>query len=553
MWRFILGISVIILASYWAVRPLFSPGFFPMHDDTQVGRVVAMGAAIRNGQFPVRWVSDLGYGYGYPIFNFYGPLPYYAGGALYALGMSGLSATKAMFVLGMVLAAISMYFSVVPFLGQEGAIAAGILYLYAPYHAVQVYVRGAVGEFWALIFLPLIFWSILSSFSGVEKQKKAILVGSLGLAGVIVSHTILGYIVIVLSVLSLVAFWAVRIFQKRVERSLLRTHVLTLLAGLGITAFFWLPAIAEMRYTTVAAQIGSSARYTDHFVCLSQLWNSPWGFGGSVPGCSDGLSFRLGKLQILGAGVALLLWFIGKKLRVPQFIWLAFGMTMLALFFMLPVSSFAWTVLPGFAFIQYPWRFLVFAIFGLSLLSASLVVIPKNSLFRILIMCILAVGTIIYSAKLFRPQYLYARDPKAFESREELRFRVSKISDEYLPAAIERPKSVSDVPSEAIVPTQSFRVETEIDRETYAKFILMSTSDQIITINRAYFPGWKYWVNGKETEAKLVRGLPTVPVPQGYSVVEMRLVNTPVRSLANAVSIVTILFLIYAYGKKTNA
>src|SRR3989344_5461144 len=103
MKQHILPIILLIILSWWAIRPLTTSGFFPMHDDTQVGRVVAMGKALRNGQFPVRWVSDLGYGYGYPIFNFYGPLPYYIGGVLYAAGLSGLVATKIMMGLGLVL------------------------------------------------------------------------------------------------------------------------------------------------------------------------------------------------------------------------------------------------------------------------------------------------------------------------------------------------------------------------------------------------------------------------------------------------------------------
>ncbi|HSA83405.1 MAG TPA: hypothetical protein VLF20_00780, partial [Patescibacteria group bacterium] len=65
--------------SYWAVAPFFLPGFFPMHDDTQVARVFEMHKALIDGQFPVRWVADLGYHYGYPIFNFYAPLAYYIG------------------------------------------------------------------------------------------------------------------------------------------------------------------------------------------------------------------------------------------------------------------------------------------------------------------------------------------------------------------------------------------------------------------------------------------------------------------------------------------
>ena len=85
MRRHVLPLLLLLIFSFWAVRSLLESGYFPMHDDTQVGRIIAMGRALRNGQFPVRWVSDLGYGYGYPIFNFYGPLPYYLGGGLHML------------------------------------------------------------------------------------------------------------------------------------------------------------------------------------------------------------------------------------------------------------------------------------------------------------------------------------------------------------------------------------------------------------------------------------------------------------------------------------
>ena len=80
-----------------------------MHDDAQVARVIVMAHALRHGQFPVRIVADLGYGYGYPIFNFYGPLPYYIGGILHVLGIDSLTATKIMIGIGVVIGSLSMY------------------------------------------------------------------------------------------------------------------------------------------------------------------------------------------------------------------------------------------------------------------------------------------------------------------------------------------------------------------------------------------------------------------------------------------------------------
>ena len=69
------------------------------------------------------------------------------------------------------------------------------------------------------------------------------------------------------------------------------------LLGLGFSSFL-VACGFEMGYTNVSSQVGGGADFKDHFVCLSQFWNSLWGFGGSTKGCIDGLSFRLGKIYV---------------------------------------------------------------------------------------------------------------------------------------------------------------------------------------------------------------------------------------------------------------
>src|SRR6266403_5699862 len=136
----ILPIFIILALSYWAIKPFFVAGFFPIHDDTQVARVFEMNKALGDGLFPVRFVSDLGYGYGYPIFNFYAPFAYYIGGVV-AFFTDALIATKAMMVFGFILSGIFMYFFAKEFWGRAGGVIAALLYLYAPYHALDTYVR----------------------------------------------------------------------------------------------------------------------------------------------------------------------------------------------------------------------------------------------------------------------------------------------------------------------------------------------------------------------------------------------------------------------------
>src|SRR3989338_922902 len=103
------SVLVLILLSFFAIKPLLAQGFFPMHDDTQVARVYEMTKSLKDGMFPVRWVPDLVYGYGYPIFNFYAPFAYYFGVALNLLGLDALVSAKLMMIVGIILSGVFMY------------------------------------------------------------------------------------------------------------------------------------------------------------------------------------------------------------------------------------------------------------------------------------------------------------------------------------------------------------------------------------------------------------------------------------------------------------
>ncbi|KKR87213.1 hypothetical protein A2875_04950 [Candidatus Gottesmanbacteria bacterium RIFCSPHIGHO2_01_FULL_46_14] len=533
-----------------SVRPLLYSGFFPMHDDTQVGRVVVMGRAVRNGQFPVRWVTDLGYGYGYPLFNFYGPLPYYVGGALYAAGLSGLTATKLMFALGIIGAGLTMFLFVQYLFGNLAGLVAAVAYVYAPYHAVEIYVRGAVGEFWMFMFLPIIFLGLVMASKNF--RFGGVVVGSMGLAGVILSHTIMGYITTLGLALGIGMYGlAVLLFGKG-SMVTFRNYVLLLLFGLGLTMFFWLPAFFEMGFTSVAGQIGTTAFWGDHFVCLGQLWQSDWGFGGSVPGCIEGMSFKLGKVHLLlGAlgGIALIVFSKRVSLKTRIIFRTVFFLFVCSIILMTPLSGWVWQIVPEASFIQYPWRMLVFSVFGLSVFAGASVVLVQKQWMRGIFVLIAVLGIVGVNGKLFEPQYGYTRDPAAFETDEELRFRVSKISDEYLPPSVTKPGAAGEIPKTTVKTPNNGSVETEIDTETYTKAMITVREQEMVTINRAHFPGWRYYIEGKEIEPALDHGLPTIVLPAGTYLFQSRFTDTPVRIVGNVVSLLSILYSIFLFSR----
>ncbi|MDP3888514.1 MAG: hypothetical protein Q8Q24_00575, partial [bacterium] len=92
---FILGIFLFSVFSWWY---MVRPGFFSMHDDMQFMRLFELDKCFADWQIPCRWVPDLGYGYGYPLFNYYPPLPYYTGEFIHLIfGISFLDTVKILF------------------------------------------------------------------------------------------------------------------------------------------------------------------------------------------------------------------------------------------------------------------------------------------------------------------------------------------------------------------------------------------------------------------------------------------------------------------------
>src|ERR1700704_5899236 len=140
-WYFIIGL-ILTAALLW---PLFTADYFSHQDDVQTIRLYEMDQCIKDRQFPCRWVPDLGGGYGYPLFNYYAPLPYYIGEIFYLPTGNIFFAAKMMFLIPFLGSFIFMYLLGSKLWGQAGGSLSAIFYSYVPYHALDMYVRGAMG------------------------------------------------------------------------------------------------------------------------------------------------------------------------------------------------------------------------------------------------------------------------------------------------------------------------------------------------------------------------------------------------------------------------
>jgi hypothetical protein len=559
-----IGLILVLLLSFVTIQPLLASGFFPMHDDTQVVRVFEMKTALTDGMFPVRWVPDLGYNYGYPIFNFYGPLAYYVGGFFNLIGFDSLIATKLMIGLGMLLAGIFMYLFAREFWGKYGGVVSAILYMYAPYHALNVYVRGAIGELWAYGFLPLAFFSSYKLFRSLvpqaslsaKKQKNNIVrpiyhvwiwaaIAASSYAAIVVSHNLTAMMV---TPFLFVFITFLYISARRKNHTIMPPYfiLLSFLLGIFLSAFYWLPVLLEMKFTNVLSVVGGGSDYRDHFVCLTQLWNSPWGYGGSVPGCLDGLSFRLGKFHIIIALFSLIpLVYFRKQKTVTISILMSLVGAVVSIFLMLENAKFIWDALPQMAFFQFPWRFLILASFFLSFLGGALFIIFKNNKTISLLLGVLIVFVVmLQNAKLFIPDKIVNKTAADYTSKSEIRWRVSKISDEYMPPGFQKPMASREVPQKKVAATKDITILSSYEKTKVIHAEVDAKEKKDMLVNLAYFPGWHVYVDHKQDWFKHFGKGILVTVPKGKHTIDIVFLQTPIEQLGNALSIAGVFILL---------
>jgi hypothetical protein len=546
----ILSIGVLIGLSLLTIRPLLVSGFFPMHDDTQPTRIFEMTKALQDGMFPVRWSADLGYGYGYPLFNFYAPFVYYLGAGVSILGADAILATKIVISLGLLFSGIGMYFLARQFWGELGGLLSGLFYLLVPYHALNIYVRGDLAEFWASVFIPFVFWGIWGIYK--SKQWRYVVLAAVSYAGVIVSHNLSALMVTPF----LISFTAILAYRNRTNKKMLWYFFCSFTIGILLAAFYWLPVLAEMKYTNVMSQIGGKADFSLHFVCPIQLWQSPWGFGGSAPGCVDGMSFILGKMHVI-LSIAVMLgvsFFIKKQKRQFYVSMFAFIGLLITLFMTTEGSVLIWKVVPGMSFFQYPWRFLLLAAFFSSFLAGGFVWIGEllgnklpyqRFLSRGLMIVALCAAVFLYT-KLFQSQTILSRTVADYTSDQSIRWNISKISDEYLPKGFNKTQTMDGIVKEKIVIVDGqAQIIPEIEKTQVYKAQLIAQKPSILHFRHAYFPAWHFLLDKHDVRYTVTNSGVLFLVSPGVHVFEAVFRQTMLEKFANLLSLagVAMLFL----------
>lgn len=343
-------------------------------------RVEGLISGLKDGQFPVRIQGNWLRGYGYAVSVFYSDMFMVVPLVFRLLGFT-VRTSCCLFYMVINFATLLVAYHCFRRVCKDRVIGCvgAVLYTLSAYRMHNLFMRSAVGESLAMVFLPLVFYGFYRIFTEDihdRKYRRNWLVLTLGLTGIIQSH-VLTCEMLALAILILCVVLIKKVFRKETFLILVKTVVVTLLLNLWYLVPF-LDYMLTGKFNVGHPETMTIKEVSDYGLYLTHLLFSFYGQG--TQGKIEGIG--MGNTGAFSVGASLLLAFLGwlylewtgkvKEFKYRGLGRLGFGYT--CLFFVLVLDIFPWAQIQHMGgavemltlSLQFPWRFL-----SLASLSAS--------------------------------------------------------------------------------------------------------------------------------------------------------------------------------------
>ncbi|MFO7679849.1 MAG: glycosyltransferase family 39 protein, partial [Chloroflexota bacterium] len=552
--------AAILALSLVALQAILRPSL-PCSDDAafHLLRLTQLDHLLRQGVVYSRWAPDMAQGYGFPFFNFYAPLSYYLAEAVSLLAGNLNLGLRLTFALSVYLAGLTAYRLSRDHFSTPAALVTAVAYMFAPYFAYDILFRGNLAESVAWLFLPLSLWTM--GRLARTGQTRWLAAAALSYAAVLLTHNVFALIFSpLLGLYGLVessplpnplpeGASPLSLWERVRERVSL--VFLVLLLGLGLSAFFWLPAMMERSLVhSDRLLVPPIFVYWGNFVTLAEIFTLPQTVYVNLINPSPARA--LGLIPLLLALPALLVgWRRFQNGRRRQVLF--FGVaTAVYVFLMTAVSEPIWANLPLIEYVQFPWRLLGPAALCLAILIGASVdtLTPHVSRFTLFIVSFYCIVLILGSLYWLDARYCPGLENPTIADMQEFERASLTIGTtakgEYLPLTVEyMPEQPAVEPfaklPETVTSTGSVTVSGNRTPKQFTASI-SATEPFTLTANTFTYPGWQAELNGQKVDITPSEGtgLITIPVPAGDHDLTITFRETPLRLLANLVSLLSL-------------
>jgi hypothetical protein len=521
----IAGISIVVwglVLTAWVARVYF---LYPAeishqnHEDyAYSARLLEFRALLDDGYLSPQWCVDFRGGLGSPHWSYYQP------GLFYVASLVPWSVPPVR-ALGFAVAAfaflgyLSTYATVCERFGRTAGIVAASALVLAPYCCAEIYIRGDLSEYAAMMLVPLAMYSLAGWFDHGRPACAMLL--TLSVAGLIFCHpcvALLGS-----GLLGMGLCWYA--WQTRSTRRTL-TALAAIGLGIALAGLYWVPVFFEWDLVQGDNAVRDDAGvpyYATRFVQPITRLFGPF----DAVGNWAILDTVLGPLLAICAAS-----FLCYRSRMTAEQRRLAGLSLLGaalfVFLMMQESSFLWRLLPPLQKIQFPWR-------SLSVLTV-LVAIAAGSLplwqhpHARLPAGLLVAAMLGLSSRYTTHQIAAYRVPQTTAAVAEASFTPDQCN-EWVP----RNASVN-IPSDFLAgptPAPGCQVDSFQRQPCGLRCRVRTVADSQVVLPHYYFPvGWHATLTGQPLPlSRDSQGLMRVELPKGAEgLLEIRFDRTPMRT-----------------------
>jgi hypothetical protein len=620
---------LIPVAAFLAIIPLLIKGSSCGHDfDFHLLSWMEAARQFTHGNLHPHWAYTAAYNAGEPRFVFYPPLSWHLG-AILGLLLPWTSAPIVYTWLALTAAGLAAHYLVRDFTTPSAATLAAVLYTVNPYMLFTAYERTAYAELLAAAWIPLLLQAILrgDDQGRVTIPRIAIPIALLWLTNA-PAAVMSCYALALLTALRLVyPFTQINSLQsnsfkpsetvisteanhslivsRAVEKSAslslplnvssqtrlhltLNTIVGTAL-GLGLAAFYILPAAYERRYVQITMAIIPNMRIQDNFLFhhtgdtlhdqvlhtasliavilllltavtllllfatkrapssalngASSIHSGP----SSTPGGPSFAPFAKGGLSRASATAP-------AHLTQRQLFYSLTTLTITIILLLTPLTTIIWTHAPELAFLQFPWR-LVAILAAILALAIALVLSPLN-----LKPIPITTLTLAIAAALVYPAYAAFHQTCDEEDTVQARLTLfqsnqgTEPTDEYTPMNADNDSLAQTNPPNWLAPDPNAKAPANTSPgPTPTHLSVNAPAPANLILNLRDYPTWRITRNGTPITDHVQRddGLIALPLPAGPSTIDIHYAQTPDQTLGDIISITSVALLLLTLRRRS--
>ena len=494
---------------------------------THLANIAQFTKALQSGDFPVRWMDGFG-NYGMPMGIIVQQTTAYLGASLTFITHNIFLSYNIVVLIGAFLSTYFLYYFLTYHFSEKAALLGAILFNFAPYRIINIYIRGALPEFFSHVFFSIVFIGLFLFIK--RKKSNGLIYLFIGFVGILLTHPftlIIGMFLWIPYVIWLI--WESKNIGFIIDNI---PHILlTIFLIFGISTFYILPLYFEIKYF----YYGTGSHFIPgNFLTLKNYLGDQWYYFYQNDIEVRGHVIHLGLIELIVILSGIFSFFFSKKYKHRFLYWVIPSGFVIA-FFTTHYADFIYTKINLLGNIQHNWRMFTSMVFVAPFILAALFDKVKSKAVFFLIIFIIV---IFRFPQLYGKNYMVEQQGKYYWTKLNLHGNI--MNTVWTGPTQNYP--IKKVKGEII--EGKGKIAKRDEHNSWRQYEVDANTDVRMADYTFYFPGWKVFVDNKEMPIEFqdmnYRGVITYRVPQGKHTILVKFTNTKVRLLANIVSLFSI-------------